>query len=125
MNRMNVLDQMNAMTLLRQNAWTHAISVDARDPTLGGLWLSITQAFARLLKKDPSLRYWLTASIGSITEKPHYHGVLTTVLPQREIRAAFKECNAPTLRELYDANRWYDYTVKQGLNETTITNVGE
>lgn len=125
MNTMNGNERLQTMTMLRAYEWTYAISVDARDPTLGGLWLSITEGMERLTKKESECRYWLAASIGLLTEKPHYHGVIYTALPQNVIHKAFKQCNEPTLKVLYDRERWYDYAVKQSLQQTTITNLQE
>jgi hypothetical protein len=125
MNTMNEEQRLETMMMLRETEWTHAISFDARDPTLGGLWLSITEGMERLKKKEPELCYWLAASIGDRTEKPHYHGVMRTALSQNVIVKAFKECNEPTIKTLYNRERWYDYVVKQSLTETTITNIQE
>ena len=125
MNPMTIEQKKQTMLMLRVNEWTHAISVDARDPTLGGLWLSITDGMERLTKKEPTIRYWLAASIGGLMEKPHYHGVIYTALPLNVIHQAFKECNEPTMKVLYDKDRWYDYAVKQSLQQTTITNLQE
>ncbi len=125
MNKLNEYQRTSAMMLLRENEWTHAISFDARDPTPGGLWLSITDGMERLKKKDPTMQYWVAASIGEKTEKAHYHGVIFSGLSNNVIEKAFKECNEPTLKSLYHAERWYDYVVKQSLVGTTITNVKE
>ena len=125
MNPISEHERLQAMMTLRKHEWVYAMSVDARDPTLGGLWLSITEGMERVIKKEPECRYWLAASIGLLTEKPHYHGVIYTALPQTVIYKAFKQCNEPTLKVLYDRERWYDYAVKQSLQKTTITNLQE
>ena len=122
-NKMTIEQRTQTMMMLRANKWIYAISVDARDPTLGGLWLSIIEAMGKLTEKEPEFRYWLAASIGGLTEKPHYHGVIYTALPQTVIYKAFKQSNEPTLKVLYEKDRWYDYAVKQALQGTTITNL--
>jgi hypothetical protein len=126
MKPMSQEERTKAMMLLRENEWTHAISFNARDPTFGGLWISITEGMERLKKKEPEIRYWMAGSDeGFFTEKAHYHGVIYSRLSQNVIEKAFKECNEPELKPLYHAERWYDYVVKQSLKDTTITNYRE
>ena len=123
MKKMNAYEQQTTMNKLINHEWTHAITIHALDPTLGGLYLSITDAFNELQAKYSDIEYWLVASIGSINEKPHYHGVvkMEKKVSKRELKSLFRGCTAPTIKNLYDTERWLDYVLKQGLRETTIT----
>jgi hypothetical protein len=120
---MNAYEQQTTMNKLIKHEWSHAITIHALDPTLGGLYLSITDAFTKLQTKYPDIEYWVVASIGSINENPHYHGVVKMheELSKKELKRNFKGCTSPTIKNLYDKERWLDYVLKQGLSETTIT----
>lgn len=126
MTRLNEYDRIKTLNVLTQYQWTYAVTIHAREPTWGGLWLSITQAMGDLCIDDTSTKYWMIGAQGFVTDKPHYHGVLYYErLTRRDINRRFKEVNSPILRPITDIARWVDYCTKQGVNETTITNIGE
>lgn len=136
MNQMTEDQQEEIKKLLADHEWTHAVTIHAREPTWGGLWLSITDGFQRICIDDPSVKYWVVGARGTFTDKPHYHGLAyyptmaaDPELGRQQIRKSFREVNHPTVKPLNDAvgglTGWVDYTVKQAVNETTITNIGE
>jgi hypothetical protein len=122
MNRLNEYEQQKMRRSLSTTTWTHAISVNQIDPTVGSIWDLHRAGAARLRKKDPSLQYYLIVAL-SPEQKAHGHGVLKTTLTHREIQACFRGCNKPILKNLYDTDRWIDYIAKQTLEQTVQHNI--
>jgi hypothetical protein len=76
MNKMNEDQQEEIKKLLTDHQWTHAITIHAREPTWGSLWLSITEGFQKICIDNPDLKYWVVGARGSLNDAPHYHGLV-------------------------------------------------
>jgi hypothetical protein len=126
--RLTEYDKSKIATELQNHRWSHAITIHAREPTWGSLWLSITEAFDRLRIDGAELKYWVIGARGYVTDKPHYHGIIYYErIARRQFNRCFRGVNSPSLVPLYELGNgtdgWLGYVLKQALTDTTITNL--
>lgn len=136
MNKMHEDQQEEIKKLLTDHQWTHAVTIHAREPTWGSLWLSITDGFQKICIDNPDLKYWVVGARGSLNDAPHYHGVVywpamvaDPEFARKQMRKYFREVNHPYVKPIKEnlggLAGWLDYIANQAVNETTITNIGE
>lgn len=124
MKTMTKYDRDSLSELLHGIEFTHAISVNQIDPTVGSIWNIHQEAIQRLIRVDPEIKYFLVVA-ESLAEKAHGHGMLCTKLTHRQIQSCFKGCNKPVIRNIHDGPRWMNYVLykNQIIQETELHNI--
>lgn len=120
---------MKKMTDREQSQWRQMLSLDTYDYAItiternadgpGSVYLSALSTMENLKMADPNLKAVIVISAAQGAHA-HAHGVIKTRLPQRGVRSCSKGCWIDTA-VLYDANGWYDYMLRQGASQATLT----
>jgi hypothetical protein len=120
MKKMTDIEQQQWRDYLSQESYNYAITITERDSDgAGSVYLSALQTLERIVAADPTAKAVIVISAAE-QDHAHAHGVLKTSLPQRGVRSCSKGCWIHT-QELYDAVGWYDYMLRQGASQATLT----
>lgn len=120
MKKMSEREQEHWRGKLSQDTYDYTITITERDADgPGSVYLSALQTLENLKAADPSAKAVVVIS-ASHGVHAHAHGVIKTKLPQRGVRSCSKGCWIHT-DILYDANGWYDYMLRQGASQATLT----